>query len=84
MRIKLDENLPTDLAFSLRQLGHDVETVPEENLGGAADDLIWKIAQDENRFLITQDLDFSNVRWFVPERITVSCYSALIILRAAV
>ena len=66
MHIKLDENLPTDLAVSLRQLGHDVETVLEENLGGAADDLIWQIAQDEGRFLITQDLDFSNVRWFVP------------------
>lgn len=66
MDIKLDENLPTELAFSLRQLGHNVETVPEENLGGATDNEVWQVAQQESRFLITQDLDFSNVHWFVP------------------
>lgn len=66
MYIKLDENLPVDLAFSLRQLGHDVETVPEENLGGTLDDVIWQAAQDEGRFLITQDLDFSNIHQFKP------------------
>jgi hypothetical protein len=32
MRIKLDENLPTSAAESLRALGHDVDTVPEEGL----------------------------------------------------
>lgn len=66
MQIKLDENLPVELAVTLRQLGHDVETVPEENLGGADDGLVWQVAQAENRFLITQDLDFSNVHQFKP------------------
>jgi len=32
MKIKLDENLPAQLAHNLRALGHDVETVPEEGL----------------------------------------------------
>lgn len=66
MQIKRDENLPVELAVTLRQLGHDVETVPEENLGGASDGLAWQAAQAENRFLITQDLDFSNVEQFKP------------------
>lgn len=66
MQIKLDENLPIELAITLRRLGHDVETVPEENLGGAHDGLVWQAAQAENRFLITQDLDFSNVEQFKP------------------
>jgi hypothetical protein len=32
MNIKLDENMPASLADALKQLGHDVETVPEEGL----------------------------------------------------
>jgi hypothetical protein len=32
MNLKLDENLPAQLAVALRQLGHNVHTVPEENL----------------------------------------------------
>lgn len=30
MQIKLDENLPADLAEILIELGHDVDTVPDE------------------------------------------------------
>jgi predicted nuclease of predicted toxin-antitoxin system len=66
MRIKLDENLPEDLAALLGTLGHDVHTAREEGLSGAADPQIWKAAQDEQRFLITQDLDFSDFRRFIP------------------
>ncbi len=66
MKIKLDENLPAQLANSLRQLGHDVQTVPEEGLAGHVDADIWSAATSEQRFLLTQDLDFSNVTAFVP------------------
>lgn len=66
MKIKLDENLPTALARELRGLGHDVHSVREEGLEGQMDGRIWQAAQGENRFLITQDLDFSDVRKFRP------------------
>ena len=66
MKIKLDENMPAALADSLRELGHDVHTVPEEGLAGAVDPMIWSAAQREARFLITQDLDFSNIMQFAP------------------
>jgi predicted nuclease of predicted toxin-antitoxin system len=66
LKIKLDENLPTALAHTLRRLGHDVETVPEEGLAGRADGRIWRAAQEEQRFLITQDLDFSDIRLYRP------------------
>lgn len=66
MKIKLDENMPAVLAGSLRELGHEVHTVPDEGLAGAVDADIWAIAQHEERFLITQDLDFSNIRQFAP------------------
>ncbi|OLC99691.1 MAG: hypothetical protein DMG35_04360 [Acidobacteria bacterium] len=66
MKIKLDENLPFSLAIPLTGLGHDVHTTHEENLIGHADREIWESAQNESRFLITQDLDFSDLRQFSP------------------
>ncbi|MFN7938855.1 MAG: DUF5615 family PIN-like protein [Bryobacteraceae bacterium] len=66
MKIKLDENLPTVLVSHLRRLGHDVDTVASENLTGSDDDRVWHAAQADQRFLITQDLDFSDVRRFKP------------------
>ncbi|MBM3271628.1 MAG: DUF5615 family PIN-like protein [Candidatus Sericytochromatia bacterium] len=66
MRIKIDENLPEALARGLRSLGHDVDTVPEEGMVGRDDPSVWGAAQDERRFFITQDPDFSDVRKFMP------------------
>lgn len=66
MKIKLDENLPTKLADVLSKLGHDADTVVQEGLQGKSDEKIWAAAQKENRFLITQDLDFSDIHRFLP------------------
>jgi predicted nuclease of predicted toxin-antitoxin system len=66
MRIKLDENLPAKLASVLGAMTHDVDTVPWEELQGRTDAVIWQAAQDAGRFLITQDLDFSDIRQFRP------------------
>jgi predicted nuclease of predicted toxin-antitoxin system len=68
VKIKLDEMLPTALVDILSDLGHDVETVPTENLSGAPDSVILEVVGAENRFLISQDLDFSDVRQFTPGR----------------
>ena len=66
MKIKLDENIPVQLAEMLANLGHDADTVADEELKGQPDLKIWQVAQGSERFLITQDLDFSDVRAFVP------------------
>lgn len=66
MKIKLDENLPQLIATYLSSLGHDVHTTVEEGLAGCTDPQIWETAQREERFLITQDLDFSDTRQFTP------------------
>ena len=66
MNIKLDENLPTSLALSLADLGHDVDTVAQEGLAGYDDAHVWFATQKAERFLITQDLDFSDTRKFSP------------------
>lgn len=66
MKIKLDENLPAKLVPVLQRHGHDVDTVPDEHLIGRPDADIWQAVCSEGRFLITQDLDFSDTRQFAP------------------
>jgi predicted nuclease of predicted toxin-antitoxin system len=68
MKLKLDENLPRGLSAALARLGHDIYDVYEEGLVGHPDAYIGDAAQHEERFLLTQDLDFSDVRRFVPGR----------------
>ena len=66
MKIKLDENMPQALESLLTSLGHDVDTVLQEGLAGYDDVAVWSAAQAEQRFLITQDLDFGDARRFQP------------------
>ena len=66
MKVKLDENLPAGLAKILTSLGHDADTAPAEGLAGREDAEVWEAAQVAGRFLITQDLDFSDVRRYAP------------------
>ena len=66
MKIKLDENLPRALASQLAAKGHHVHTVVEEGIAGAGDPQVWEAAQREERFLITQDMHFSDTRRFAP------------------
>ena len=66
MNIKLDENLPERLVSELGKLGHDVETVRAEHLAGRTDEQVWQAAQSGSRFLITQDLEFSDMRRYTP------------------
>jgi predicted nuclease of predicted toxin-antitoxin system len=61
-RFKLDENIPRDALELLRGQGHDVETVVSEGLGGRADDAILRAAHEEQRVLVTLDMDFADIR----------------------
>ena len=66
MRFKFDENLPSDLGALLRRDGHDAHSVLDENLRGAADPSIAKVCQDEQRILVTLDLDFAHIQNYPP------------------
>jgi predicted nuclease of predicted toxin-antitoxin system len=66
MKIKLDENLPVGLATALKTFGHNVHTTMEEGLSGKSDSDVWFASQEEKRFFVTQDLDFSDLRRFAP------------------
>ena len=81
MKFKLDENIPLDLARLLGSLGHDVDTVPQEALTGRPDSVVWSCAQEAERLLITQDLDFADLRRSLLERTAAFCFFDCVIRR---
>ncbi len=76
MRLKIDENLHSDVADLLRTHGHDAQTVHEEGLQGCPDSEIAGVARREGRVVMTLDLGFGNIHEYPPEQ-----YQGLILLR---
>ncbi len=76
MRFKLDENLGRQAIERFLETGHDIATVAEQELQGAADNHLISVCRDEVRVLVTLDLDFSNVLRFPPE-----LYTGIAVLR---
>jgi len=67
LRIKLDENFGQRGVEVLRTAGHDVSTVVEQELSGASDLELIQTCTEENRCVVTLDLDFSNPLNFDPK-----------------
>ena len=76
MKFKLDENIGYRGQDLLRRAGYDVATIVEQNLIGAPDTEVISVCQEEQRCLVTLDLDFSNPLQFKPSR-----YSGIAVLR---
>lgn len=66
MKFKLDENIGRRGLELLRDAGHDVSTVRDEELAGADDETLFQIVVSEGRALITLDYDFAQVLRFPP------------------
>ena len=66
MKFKLDENLGDSIKSLFLHEGFDAKTVYDENIQGANDNDLFRICQDEERCLVTLDLDFSNIINFPP------------------
>src|SRR5688500_9419024 len=69
MRFKSDENLPVSTVSLLRQSGHDVHSVLDEDLGGADDASVLAAATRENRVLLALDKDFADIRMYPPDQL---------------
>ncbi len=66
MKFKIDENLPVEFADELRAIGHDAITVLEQRMGGGADEDLFSVCIDEDRILMTMDIDFADIRVYPP------------------
>ena len=66
MRFKLDENLPLQLKGLFTESGHDAVTVLDEGMGGATDSDVASVCLMEDRVLVTQDIDFADIRMYPP------------------
>jgi len=76
MKIKFDQNMDPRGAAILKQAGHDVLTIKEQNLTGARGEVIAEVCQKESRCLVTLDLDFANTILYPPQE-----YFGLVVLR---
>lgn len=76
MRFKIDEDLHDEVAALLSGAGHDVHTVYEEGLRGSPDNAIAQCCRRENRVLVTPDLDFADIRTYLP-----ADHAGMIVLR---
>lgn len=66
MTVKLDENMAQAHVEFLQQAGYNADRVTDEGLSGADDETVWEQVCAEERFFITLDLDFSDIRRFPP------------------
>ena len=78
MRVKLDENLPIQFKRLFTESGHDAATVLDEGIGGATDVEIASACLAEDRVLLTQDLDFADIRAYPPSE-----YPGIVVFRLA-
>jgi predicted nuclease of predicted toxin-antitoxin system len=67
MKLKLDENLDERLSDRIAESGHDASTARRQQLGGAKDEILYRVCCEEGRVLVTLDLDFASVIRFPPD-----------------
>ena len=77
-RVKIDEDLPRQIAELVAYRGYDAATVVGQGWQGASDVELWRRVQDERRWLITADKGFADLRLHPAGR-----HAGVILLRAS-
>ena len=66
MKIKIDEDLPKRVAEAVQRVVPDTLTVIEEGLSGILDPALWETVQREQRFFMTGDKAFADIKKYPP------------------
>ena len=77
-RLKIDEDLPRQIAELAAARGYDAATVVGQGWQGVSDDDLWTRIQHEGRWLVTADKGFADLRQQPP-----GSHAGVILLRAA-
>ncbi len=67
VKLKLDENLAERHRIRLESANHDVTTVVQQGFRGVSDVDLFELCKNEQRAVVTLDMDFSNVLTFPPK-----------------
>src|SRR5215475_281801 len=78
-RVKVDEDLPEVVARLFTKAGYPAETVRDQGWSGLQDNALWECVQAEQRWLVTADKGFGDVRMYVP-----GTYVGIILMRATI
>jgi predicted nuclease of predicted toxin-antitoxin system len=76
MKIKVDEDLPRSALQILQDAGYEALSVIDQEMGGWSDTELWTAVQAEQRFLITADKGFGDIRFYSP-----GTHSGILVLR---
>lgn len=60
-KIKLDENFPPSCVSLFAEKGFDASSVLHQALSGTHDDNLYIICKEEERILVSFNLDFANI-----------------------
>jgi len=66
MRIKVDEDLPRIAITMLLEKGYEANSAVDQGMSGWKDPKLWEKIQAEERFLITADKGFADIRVYPP------------------
>jgi predicted nuclease of predicted toxin-antitoxin system len=78
-QIKVDEDLPEDIAHIFSEAGYIADTVIQQGWGGSKDEELWERVQAEGRWLVTADKGFGDVRTYIP-----GTYVGIVLFRAEI
>lgn len=74
--VKIDEDLPIQMAELFAQHGYEAATVVEQGWQGLSDEQLWPRVQQEGRLLVTADKGFADLRIHPP-----GSHSGILLLR---
>ena len=66
MKFLVDADLPRSVAKILISLGHDAIDIRDIKPLATTDTVIYRSIKEQNRILVTRDLDFSNILLYPP------------------